>query len=489
MKMPLRPATRWLCLALAFTALANVRGADDWISLFDGKTLAGWKAAEHPDSFKVIDGTIVGNGLRSHLFYLGADGSAEFENFELELDVKAMDGANSGVYFHATWQDEGWPRLSGTEVQVNNDQPVFEKNYIENKKTGSLYGFRNLYKAMARDGEWFTFNIRVAKPRVQVRINGRLMIDYVEPANVPVLVPGATRDILTKGTFALQCHDEKSQIFYRNIRVRRLPPGEDASVTKPVYNDADRARQVLARDNFPLVNLRVHLTDGLTLVQLQELRNRTGIFPGITYHTGRKNPVYDDAWALKVITELKDVPAFAGILIDPEYWLKRINPQIQPMFSPATLAKFDYIVARQRISGMSGEEQESMNDLVSDIVAIMEGTPIDVFANVMVLPKGLASPADVLWTEERMQRVIAAAARNGIALEINPRLRTPSEQFIKLAKAAGVKFTIGSDRNTPEDYTDWSYLLEMQKAAGLTWRNLWVPGHEPTRAQRALLNN
>ncbi len=281
MKTFLRFPLRWLGLALSFTALPAARAGEEWVSLFDGQTLTGWKAAEHPDSFSVVDGVIRGSGLRSHLFYLGADGKAEFENFELELDFKAMDGANSGVYFHATWQDEGWPRLSGTEVQVNNDQPALEKNYIENKKTGSLYGFRNLYKAMAKDGEWASYNIKVTKPRVQVRINGKLMIDYVEPSNVPVLVAGQTRDILTKGTFALQCHDEKSKARYRNIRVRRLPPGEDASVTKPVYDAQAIQRLVIGKDNFPLVDLHAELGVHFSLDQLLARSMESGIGSGV----------------------------------------------------------------------------------------------------------------------------------------------------------------------------------------------------------------
>jgi histidinol phosphatase-like PHP family hydrolase len=126
-----------------------------------------------------------------------------------------------------------------------------------------------------------------------------------------------------------------------------------------------------------------------------------------------------------------------------------------------------------------------MDNLVAYTVRSIETQPIDVLANVMVLPKGFSATAEILWTEARMQRVIAAAAKQGVAFEINPRLRTPSEQFIKLAKAAGVKFTIGSDDTTVDNYTDWSYLLEIQQKAGLAWRNMWVPGHEPTRAQRA----
>ncbi len=478
---------RYPLLFVAFLAICTepAVAADGWVPLFDGKTLAGWKASEHPDSFRVVDGTILGSGLRSHLFYVGADGKAEFENFELEIDVKANDGANSGVYFHATWQDEGWPRQSGTEVQVNNDQPLFEKNYSENKKTGSLYGFRNLYKAMAKDGEWFTYNIRVTKPRVQVRINGNLMIDYVEPSNVPVLQAGQTRDILTKGTFALQCHDEKSQVFFRNIRVRRLPPGEDASVAKPVYDDADRARQVLARDNFPLVNLRTHLTPELTLEQVQALRNRTGIFAGITYHAWADIPVHDDTSALATIAAVKDAPVFIGLEVSGA----QLNDLMKSL-TPETRAGFDFIVASKWVDVVNARgreyEQSFMDNLVDSILETIETAPIDIYANVMVLPSGFSSTADVLWTEERMQRVIAAAAKHGVAIEIDSHLRTPSEQFIKLAKAAGVKFTVGSDQTTVENYADWSYILEMQQTAGLTWRNMWVPGHEPTRAQREL---
>jgi histidinol phosphatase-like PHP family hydrolase len=476
-------------LALFLTVLSSTLAAfadEGWETIFDGKSLAGWKTSEHPDSIKVVDGMIYCDGPRAHLFYLGADGKAGFENFELELEVKAMPGANSGVYFHATWQDEGWPRLSGTEVQVNNDQPAFEKNYIENKKTGSLYGYRNLYKAMARDEEWFTLNIRVTKPRAQVRINGKLMIDYVEPSNVPVLVAGATRDMLTKGTFALQCHDEKSQVCYRNIRVRRLPSGEDAAVTKPVYNAQDLQRQVLARDNFPHVNLRTHLSDALTFDRVQELRNRTGIFAGIVYHAGSVTSVHDDATAQAVVNEFKDEPAFVGLEVTGDD-LMTLSPQAR--------AKFDYIVASRTGVLVTGNfnnvipqatEKSPMDTYVDDVVRMIETQPIDVFANIMVLPQGLHSAPEVLWTEERMQKVIAAAARHGVAFEINPRLRTPSEDFIKLAKGAKVRFTIGSDSTSADDYADWPYLLEVQQKLKLVWRDMYVPGHDPTRAQRDL---
>ena len=96
---------RKLVVVAALSPFAAAAPADDgWVSLFDGKTLAGWKAAENPSSFRVADGTIACEGPKAHLFYVGPDGQAAFENFELSVDVRTRPGANSGVYFHTAYQ-------------------------------------------------------------------------------------------------------------------------------------------------------------------------------------------------------------------------------------------------------------------------------------------------------------------------------------------------------------------------------------------------
>src|SRR5947209_15256317 len=66
-----------------------------WINMFDGKTLNGWKANEHPESWSAKDGTIVGDGDRSHLFWM----DRECKNCEFKADVKISDGGNSGMLF------------------------------------------------------------------------------------------------------------------------------------------------------------------------------------------------------------------------------------------------------------------------------------------------------------------------------------------------------------------------------------------------------
>jgi len=142
-------------------------------------------------------------------------------------------------------------------VQVDNSQER-HGDYLELKMTGSLYGIRNVYKALAGDDEWFTLRVTVRKPRVEIRVNDTLVVDWIEPPGpLPEGAPKMNR--LGRGTFALQCHDPESKVFYRNIRVKPLPAPPAIAAPLPLL-DA-RYAQVLAlgRANFPLVDLHAHL--------------------------------------------------------------------------------------------------------------------------------------------------------------------------------------------------------------------------------------
>jgi len=180
-------------------------------SLFDGKTLAGWKANEHPESWQVADGKIICHGPRSHLFYVGSDAAtpAEFKDFHFKADVMTKPQANSGIFFHTAFQPDGWP-AQGYEMQVNNSQsdPV---------RTGSIYHVVKNFIPPAADNEWFTEEVMVKGRAVTVLINGKVLFEFVEPDGVK-----GTRK-LSSGTFALQAHDPGSEVHYKNILVKRLP--------------------------------------------------------------------------------------------------------------------------------------------------------------------------------------------------------------------------------------------------------------------------
>jgi Domain of Unknown Function (DUF1080) len=184
-----------------------------WVSLFNGKTLDGWKVGANAQTFKVEEGAIVVNGNVAHLFYDGPLKQHDFKNFELKLDIKTMPGSNSGVYFHTVYQESSWPK-KGYEVQVNN-------SHTDWRRTAGLYGVQDTKEAPAKDEEWFTMHIKVQNKHVTVKVNDQLITDYTEPADVKRETAMAGR-VLSSGTIALQGHDPKSKVFYKNILLKVL---------------------------------------------------------------------------------------------------------------------------------------------------------------------------------------------------------------------------------------------------------------------------
>jgi len=193
---------------------ASVRErADEWFSLFNGKSLENWKVGANPETFKVEDGMIVVNGNTAHLFYDGDVQGHNFTNFEFKADVMTTPGSNSGIYFHTAYQDSSWP-AKGYEVQVNN-------SHSDWRRTGSLYAIQDVKEVYVKDNEWFTEYISVQGKRVVIKLNGKTVVDYTEPDNVQRPADMAGR-IISSGTFALQGHDPKSKVYFKNIMVKPL---------------------------------------------------------------------------------------------------------------------------------------------------------------------------------------------------------------------------------------------------------------------------
>ncbi len=213
-----------LCLAISATLLASGLLAEEgWVDLWDGETFSGWQlTTDNPSTFKIVDGAIVANGPRAHLFYVGDVSGANFRNFDLKVDVLAKNNSNGGIYFHTLYQPVGWPD-AGFEVQVNNS---FVK---DPRKTGGLYAvLDNLYPP-AGDDEWFTERIVVQDKVVKIFVNDHLITKWEQPEGWNGVVPfpngqGQTMPgrKLGVGTFALQGHDPGSTVMYKNIRVKIL---------------------------------------------------------------------------------------------------------------------------------------------------------------------------------------------------------------------------------------------------------------------------
>ncbi len=183
-----------------------------FVSLFDGKTFAGWKVnEENPATFSIEDGMIKVAGDRTHLFYEGAVANHDFKNFELKLKAKTMPGSNSGIFIHTTYQTKGWPN-KGYEVQVN-------QTHDDWRKTGSLYSFSDVKENLVKDNEWYNYDIIVNGKHIVIKVNDKVAVDYTEPDTLPA---DRGERHLSSGTFALQGHDPKSVVYFKDIEVKVL---------------------------------------------------------------------------------------------------------------------------------------------------------------------------------------------------------------------------------------------------------------------------
>lgn len=198
----------------ACSSLNKAKNSGGWISLFDGKSLNGWKASEDSGTFSVENGSIKVAGQRSHLFYEGPVMNHNFKNFEFKAQVMTKPGSNSGMYFHTTYQEKGFPD-KGFEVQVNN-------SHTDWKRTGSLYDIQDVREVYVQDNVWFTEHIIVQGKKITIKINDKTVVEYIEPDNFVPAKNHAGR-LVSKGTFAFQGHDPKSVVFFKDIMVKSLP--------------------------------------------------------------------------------------------------------------------------------------------------------------------------------------------------------------------------------------------------------------------------
>jgi type 1 glutamine amidotransferase len=220
-----------LVVGTAFAACGTAQGNADegWISLFDGNSLKGWIASEKPGTFTAKDGVLTVHGARSHLYYNGLVRRHNFRNFEFRADVMTTKGSNSGIYFHTQFQPDNWPD-KGFECQVNS-------SHSDAKRTGGLYNVKDVIvkdvtkeEAPSKDNQWFNYYIKVEGKHVIIKIDGKTTVDWTQPDNYvpPKGMPGRK---IGQGTIAIQGHDPKSLVYFKNIAIKPLDPIKAVVVT------------------------------------------------------------------------------------------------------------------------------------------------------------------------------------------------------------------------------------------------------------------
>jgi hypothetical protein len=187
-------------LAPSFPVLAGAdESSEGWVSLFDGKTLSGWTAADGtPGKWVVEDGAITCTGPASHLFSPRAD----YKNFRYKVELKINEGGNSGQYFR-TAKGPGFPK--GYEAQVNS-------SHRDPVRTGSLYNHVPVKEVLVPPDTWFTQEIEAVGNHIIIKVNGKTTVDYVDKKNS-----------FTEGHFAFQHHDPTCNVRIRKVEVKELP--------------------------------------------------------------------------------------------------------------------------------------------------------------------------------------------------------------------------------------------------------------------------
>jgi histidinol phosphatase-like PHP family hydrolase len=234
--------------------------------------------------------------------------------------------------------------------------------------------------------------------------------------------------------------------------------------------------------SFQITDLHIHLKGGFTMDNAIAKSAKENIKYGIVTNCGLGFPVHSDSQIDSVLKIMKRYPQFyIGMQAEGREWVN--------LFSKQSMKKFDYVFTdamtftdekgrRNRIwmpkETWIDDEQKFMEYYVNTIVKIFNNEPINIYVNPTFLPAPMADRYKDFWTTDRMNRVIEAAKKNNIAIEINNRYKIPSEDFIKKAKAAGIKFTIGTN-NSDADFSGADYATAMISKCDLTLKDFWLP--------------
>lgn len=236
------------------------------------------------------------------------------------------------------------------------------------------------------------------------------------------------------------------------------------------------------KDKIQITDLHIHLKGGFTIEDAVVKSKAENISYGIVTNCGLGFPVCNDNQIDSVLLTFKDYPQFLlGMQAEGREWVN--------IFSKESMNKFDYVFTdgmtftdakgrRNRI-WMKDEtwidnEEEFMDYLVNTIAKILTTEPINIYVNPTFLPAQMADRYDYFWTAARMDKVIKAASDNNVAIEINNRYKIPSVAFIKRAKEAGVKFTVGTN-NTNKDFSGADYAHRVIKECDLSASDFYLP--------------
>ena len=218
----LRPLAS-IATACLLASCATIHSESDFTSLFDGKTLSGWRSVGAPaDSYRVEEGAIVCTPAGRNLMT-----EREFSDFVLRFEFKLEDGSNNGIGIRAPI--EGDAAYLGMEIQVLDEKAAEAGKWGKLRPEqyhGSVYDvFAAKRGALKPTGEWNDEEIRVQGRQIKVTVNGQVILDadlnsVTNQAKI-LRHPGLFRE---RGHIGFLGHGDR--VAFRNIRIKELPHTE-----------------------------------------------------------------------------------------------------------------------------------------------------------------------------------------------------------------------------------------------------------------------
>jgi len=210
---------------------------EGWKLLFDGKTTNGWRGA-HSDAFpakgwEIKDGTMTVLPSDGGEATNGGDivTNEEYSNFELKLEVKLTEGANSGIKYFVTEAEEKHPGSAlGLEFQILDDvkHPDAKNGRDGNRTIASLYDLITAKNKHPKPiGEWNEVKIVSKNRHVEHWLNGEKVVEYERGSKefnelIKISKYKDRKDfgLADKGHLLLQDHG--NHVSFRNIKIRTL---------------------------------------------------------------------------------------------------------------------------------------------------------------------------------------------------------------------------------------------------------------------------
>lgn len=190
--------------------------AAGWIPLFSPENAAHWKNVTDTTEgvFSIKDGVFEVHGKKSTRYI--AWGKESFGDFELHVEFKAPQGANSGVFIRT---DPADPVQKGMEIQVFGDYGGAPSKH----SSGALYDIATpMFNMALPEGSWNSFDIRFEGSQLEVVYNGWKVLSIdISQMTEPIGKFDTPLALLPQeGYIILQNHED--DLSFRNLWVRRL---------------------------------------------------------------------------------------------------------------------------------------------------------------------------------------------------------------------------------------------------------------------------